>query len=332
LVNTRDWRWYHYYSNLVMYLGRECYRTWRWELVAGLLVATAVYLINRNWTDFRTVLLATAIAFACFGLIHLVRLPWLLHRHSIATEAGVIFGVAEEPSFDRSAALFGTLVIVGIGAGSFLGMASLWNARPVPEPRTIFIPDTARDEEIRSLTKKNEELQSTCNQKEQMESLFEDERSKFLFTRVRFYSNPYMKSPSGEPVYFPRKAGYEPAIEITTTEVGSMKASQVKWRTYLTISDHLDEAEEDKLFERAKRTKPAVDRDLVKGDIIMLRAHLGRNLTEEEESGLLADTKFFYVVLIGEYRDKLGLNTSEFCGHYKGSSLAQVYPCHKHNR
>ena len=73
----------------------------------------------------------------------------------------------------------------------------------------------------------------------------------------------------------------------------------------------------------------------LKGDRLFLRAALGRKLTIEDQTALSTDgpkKKFFYVVMIGEYRDKMGVKISEFCGHYAASDLGGEIPCFKHNR
>jgi hypothetical protein len=81
--------------------GRECYRTWRQELMASVLVCIAAYVIAyvqgdpHAWADLRIALLASGIVLAFFVIWHLIRTPWLLHQDvSVgATPVGKRYGV-----------------------------------------------------------------------------------------------------------------------------------------------------------------------------------------------------------------------------------------------
>ena len=103
------YRWYQYYWRFIQHFGQECYRTWRLELAAGVLVGFFVAVLNRAWNDFRTAVLATALTLGVFVVWHLLRLPWLLHEsmHAGENEPGTLAGV------------FGLLVLAASLGGGF---------------------------------------------------------------------------------------------------------------------------------------------------------------------------------------------------------------------
>jgi hypothetical protein len=119
----RGWKWSHYYWNLCKQVGSETYKTWRWELCSSVLVGLFVGLLNGNWADFRTALLATAMALGCFVVWHILRVPWLLHK-SIQTAEG-----NNEPSM--LAGIFGFAVIAALVVGTLALGRALWSARPL---------------------------------------------------------------------------------------------------------------------------------------------------------------------------------------------------------
>src|SRR5580700_10922326 len=73
-VDRRKWKWFHYYWNLCKHFGRECYRTWRWELFASVLVGGFSAILTCGWNDFRTALLSTGLTLGCFVVWHLLRI------------------------------------------------------------------------------------------------------------------------------------------------------------------------------------------------------------------------------------------------------------------
>lgn len=121
-------KWYRYYWQLCGYFGIECYRTWRFELLASVGVGFFFAMLGGNWKDFRTMLMATGLTLGLIALAHLVRTPWMLYK---APE--------DAPGFIARA--FGVLVIVGICVGGILFAKTMWNARPlgtITAPRFII--------------------------------------------------------------------------------------------------------------------------------------------------------------------------------------------------
>jgi hypothetical protein len=70
---------------------RECYRTWRQELLTSILVALASYIlmVKRHdptaWNNFKVALIASGIVLGGFAVWHLMRTPFLLHTETVAS-------------------------------------------------------------------------------------------------------------------------------------------------------------------------------------------------------------------------------------------------------
>ena len=68
--------------------GAEFYRTWRWELFASLLIAVADYGITvyddpQAWKNLVVILQASAFVLGGFGVWHIIRTPFLVHRETV---------------------------------------------------------------------------------------------------------------------------------------------------------------------------------------------------------------------------------------------------------
>jgi hypothetical protein len=127
-------KWFTYYWLACKRFGAECYHTWRWELLASMLVSLSIYFLsireNRAaWKDFRTALLATALTLGAFALWHLVRIPWLIHRRVIRREE-----VGEHWFFG----VLGVTVMAALLFGGYSLASSLLQMRALPV--TIKIP------------------------------------------------------------------------------------------------------------------------------------------------------------------------------------------------
>ena len=86
--------WHSYYWLFLRELGRECYATWRQELLASIVTVLFYYAIDRNDFDLRRGLLATAYTLAAFVVWHAIRVPWLLHKKEIHEHASGYWGIA----------------------------------------------------------------------------------------------------------------------------------------------------------------------------------------------------------------------------------------------
>ena len=99
-------------------------------MLAGVVVGAFVAILNGQWKDFRTALLATALTLGCFAAWHLIRVPFLLHRDAVAANE------FSEPGFLAGA--FGILVIAGMLIGGYELALSLWAIHPLGEIKSTF--------------------------------------------------------------------------------------------------------------------------------------------------------------------------------------------------
>ncbi|MFZ0641364.1 MAG: hypothetical protein WAN33_10825 [Candidatus Acidiferrales bacterium] len=122
MESSGDWNWFHYYWQLCKYFGRECYLTWKRELMTSLFVGASVFVINHDWKDFKTGLLATALTFGCLAGAHFLRAPWLIYRQTAR-------GGPVEPS--NWGGFVGLVVIVAVLTGGLQLGRVLWRVRPL---------------------------------------------------------------------------------------------------------------------------------------------------------------------------------------------------------
>ena len=50
-------------------------------MFASVIVVLFVAVLTGGWKDFRTALVATGCTLACFAVWHLLRSPWMMHKH-----------------------------------------------------------------------------------------------------------------------------------------------------------------------------------------------------------------------------------------------------------
>ncbi len=155
MQHSASWKWWDYYWNFCKHFGMECYRTWRLELAASVLVAFFVFVLNGDWKDFRTALFATALALGCFAIWHLLRVPFLLHK-----SVNVPNGASE--NHPALAGIFGVLVIAGVFIGGYEFSIQIWNARPLGEIKSVLpsANSNAKDAEIAQLKQENSDLRA----------------------------------------------------------------------------------------------------------------------------------------------------------------------------
>jgi hypothetical protein len=120
-----------YYWRFLLEFGQECYRTWRWELLASFVVSFVTYLITTGddslaWKNFQIAFVATALTLAGFALWHLLRTPWLVHRSLQSTK---------ESTPHWALGVVGIAVLSALIAGAFVSVGRL---REVPPPLVKF--------------------------------------------------------------------------------------------------------------------------------------------------------------------------------------------------
>lgn len=166
-MHVRSWGWFHYYWRFSQHLGQEAYKTWRWELLASVLVGLFVAIQSGNWKDFRTALIATGMALGCIIVWHIVRIPWLLHKstHGASeSEPGILFGLS------------GMVVLAGLLIGGYsLGMLA-WDIKPlgtiVPEFRADAGAKAAQIEELeRALNRAQQQQRPTFQRDPEIEKI-----------------------------------------------------------------------------------------------------------------------------------------------------------------
>jgi hypothetical protein len=74
--------WLSFYWAFSKELGRECYRTWRGEVLFSVVLLGFMYLITRNPVDLPTILWGTSYSLSVFALWHAIRIPWKLYSES----------------------------------------------------------------------------------------------------------------------------------------------------------------------------------------------------------------------------------------------------------
>jgi len=128
LHNSTDHKWFSYYWVLCTQFGAECYRTWRRELLVSLILSIITYAITRSedaaaWKNFTVAVIATGLTLGAFALWHLIRIPWLVHQHTIGireSSQGMGFGI------------LGMTVLCGMLAGSYFLSNFALGIRGVP--------------------------------------------------------------------------------------------------------------------------------------------------------------------------------------------------------
>jgi hypothetical protein len=71
--------WWAYYLAFIKQVGKECWHTWRGEVLASAITLACLYAISPVEVDVRSALLATAYTVGAFVLWHTLRVPWLLY-------------------------------------------------------------------------------------------------------------------------------------------------------------------------------------------------------------------------------------------------------------
>jgi|ERR1700723_651269 len=142
-MHARSWKWFHYYWRFAQYLGKECYQTWRREVLASVVIGYFLAVLTTNWKDFKTALLATGSALGCFVIWHALRVPWIVHK-SVHGES--------EKELGFLAGAFGIIVILAtLVGGCELGL-TLWNVKPACLITSVFqIDPGASNAEIADL-------------------------------------------------------------------------------------------------------------------------------------------------------------------------------------
>jgi hypothetical protein len=115
-----------YYWTFSRVFGKECYRTWRQELLASVLTLLVSFGISSRtdpaaWTNLKVGLWSAGVVLAVFALWHLARTPFLVHR--AATDTG-----EEIPHWGFGAV--GVLIVLAIISGGYEFSIHIWPGAP----------------------------------------------------------------------------------------------------------------------------------------------------------------------------------------------------------
>jgi hypothetical protein len=347
-----SWEWPRYYWNMCKHFGRECYRTWRQELFASVIVVLFTAVFTGGWKDFRTALLATGMTLGCFALSHLLRVPFLLHKsmHGIAHEGN-------PPGFLAGA--FGVIVIAAVFVGGYKLGVSFWNARPLGEIAAFPSADHgAKDAVIAQQKAEINRLMlshpSAAGEDlgTQIGRLFPSQRARMSFENIHFMretlnigkvplepaNTPWQKVQPDGTVLMALPLGFQGrpiTVEVKIKNIGELYALDIHWFGGVVLSGKLDVSGEDALFERMKKLPLDAQPELKPQEVetLVIKGETGPPVKDMND--VVQKKKFPYLVLVGKFHDKLGpLPTAEFCGHYGGDDqwFATDQACIRHNQ
>jgi hypothetical protein len=147
-------RWQSYYWAFIKQSGKECWKTWRGEVLASAITLFCVYLLNRSSIDLWTGSKATAYTVGAFVLWHTIRVPWILHEK-----------IDEAEHLNPSWGLLGLLFL----AGTFLLLAYTAAWFYTVQPKVVL--DIAPSAERKRLLDLNAEVNGLQPFKESTNSL-----------------------------------------------------------------------------------------------------------------------------------------------------------------
>lgn len=131
--------WVSYHWGICKKVGQQVLDLWWKELLTSLVISGIAYAWIRltdsdpnAWKNFRIILISTAITFGLFGVGHVIRAPWLIHRRESETQ--------EESSEHWGFGILGVGAIVAILVGAAYLTMYVWNIREVPVSITIHAP------------------------------------------------------------------------------------------------------------------------------------------------------------------------------------------------
>ena len=180
--------------------------------------------------------------------------------------------------------------------------------------------------------------------------LADDQRARMSFENIHFVrgtmnigkvpdaaDTPLQKvQPDGTVVVtLPLGFPYKPiVVEVKVKNIGELHALDVRWFGGVVLSELLDKAGEDALFDRMTKVMIATQPDLKPQEVetIVMQRDLP---SVDDQNAVMSKKKFPYVVLVGTFHDKFGPRpAAEFCGHYGGDDQMFKYDnsCSRHNQ
>jgi hypothetical protein len=172
-----------YYWSFCQAFGQECYRTWRWELLASFGISVVTYLITKGddplaWRNFKIAFLATTLTLAGFALWHLVRTPWLVHR---------ALNSATESNNHWAFGVFGVAVLVALVVGASLSIAYLRAVPPPPIVRIVAPPPPIPAAQVQEKAQKQSKM-TISPSSVQTDRVLNSQQSEHLYQKLREFA------------------------------------------------------------------------------------------------------------------------------------------------
>lgn len=181
--------------------------------------------------------------------------------------------------------------------------------------------------------------------------LFPSQRARMSFDNIHFVrgtmnigkvpfkaaDTPWQKvQPDGTVVVtLPLGFQWQPiTVEAKVKNIGELYALDIHWFGGVVLSEKLDAAGEDALFDRMKTTPITVQPDIKPQETVTLVVKGNTEPPLKDVNDVVQQKKFPYLVLVGKFRDKLGPTPDvEFCGHYGDDDplFALDHSCVRHN-
>jgi hypothetical protein len=163
------------------------------------------------------------------------------------------------------------------------------------------------------------------------------ERARMSVERVHFEQGTVQlrESPLNGQTSIPIPIGFEGKpifVRVSVRNRGDFDAIAVKWSATVFASDLLDAGGESQAFHKMKVTPFDEQPDLRAQEEETLNIKSDRALTLDEVNAVHQRRKYLYVMLFSSFRDKVGPQEFEFCGHYQNPRWEEDLGCKGHNR
>jgi hypothetical protein len=127
-----------YYWEFLSQWGKECYSSWRREIFIAVVLSFLIYLVSWRekgaWESTKDTLEGNLLLFLIFVVIHLARVPYLLHRDRMhPIEGGT-------PYIRRGFGIFGIALAIIVLSSAAYGIVELWLGKAPIIAMTICAP------------------------------------------------------------------------------------------------------------------------------------------------------------------------------------------------
>lgn len=185
----------------------------------------------------------------------------------------------------------------------------------------------------------------------QLGRLFPAQRARMSFENIHFVrgtmnigkvpfkaeNTPWQKVQPDGSVVVTLPLGFQWApitVEVKVKNVGELSALDIHWFGGVVLSEKLDAAEEDALFDQMKSILFITQSDMKAKEVEKLIVKGNTEPPLKDVTDVIHQKKFPYLILVGKFRDQLGqLPDAEFCGHYGDDDplFEMDHSCVRHN-